>query len=68
MAIADVYDALISVRPYKAAFTADEAAQIIVEGSGSHFDPALVDIFISLCKEFASIAESERGSPESRPL
>jgi putative two-component system response regulator len=68
MAIADVYDALISARPYKAPFTPDEAAQIIVKDSGTHFDPALVDVFISLSKEFASIAESERGGPESRPL
>jgi len=45
MAIADVYDALISVRPYKQAFAHEEACQIIEDGAGSHFDAALVDIF-----------------------
>lgn len=46
MAIADVYDALISTRPYKKAFTHEEARGIIAENAGSHFDPVLVDIFI----------------------
>ena len=45
MAIADVYDALISERPYKKAFTRDESIRIIREGSGKHFDPVLVDVF-----------------------
>jgi putative two-component system response regulator len=45
MAIADVYDALTSDRPYKKAFSHEEAVRIIVEGRGTHFDPALVDIF-----------------------
>jgi putative two-component system response regulator len=45
MAIADVYDALTSERPYKKAFSHEDAAEIIREGAGSHFDPALVDIF-----------------------
>jgi putative two-component system response regulator len=45
MAIADVYDALISERPYKKAFPHEEAVRIILEGSGTHFDPALVAIF-----------------------
>ncbi|MDR3076097.1 MAG: HD domain-containing protein, partial [Synergistaceae bacterium] len=45
MAIADVYDALISSRPYKKAFPHEEAVRIITEGRGTHFDPVLVDIF-----------------------
>jgi putative two-component system response regulator len=45
MAIADVYDALISARPYKRALSALEAEEIIEAGRGSHFDPALVDMF-----------------------
>jgi putative two-component system response regulator len=45
MAIADVYDALTSVRPYKKAFPHEEAARIIVEGGGTQFDPALIGIF-----------------------
>ena len=57
MAIADVYDALISVRPYKKAFSAEESAKIIVQDSGSHFDPVLVDTFKKLEGQFASVAE-----------
>ena len=56
MAIADVYDALISVRPYKKSFSADESAQIIIEGAGKHFDPALVETFTKLKDEFAAIS------------
>jgi putative two-component system response regulator len=52
MAIADVYDALVSIRPYKKAFTHEEAVNIIVEGSEKHFDPALVRIFISVAERF----------------
>jgi len=57
MAIADVYDALISERPYKKAFTHEKACQIIEEGSGSHFDPVLVDGFIRVKEEFAKITQ-----------
>jgi putative two-component system response regulator len=56
MAIADVYDALISARPYKQPFTAEESARIIIEGSGSHFDPVLVGVFKKVRDDFAAIA------------
>jgi putative two-component system response regulator len=46
MALADVYDALVSERPYKKAFSHTEAAKIIQEGRGSQFDPALTDVFV----------------------
>lgn len=46
MALSDVYDALISKRVYKEAFTHDEAKVIILEGRGTHFDPDVVDAFI----------------------
>ena len=45
VAIADVYDALTSVRPYKDPFSHEEAVAIILDGSGSHFDPYLTSIF-----------------------
>ena len=48
MAIADVYDALISERPYKKAFTHEETVKIITEGKGTQFDPLLIDIFVSI--------------------
>jgi putative two-component system response regulator len=57
MAIADVYDALVSDRPYKKAFSHEEAAKIIVDGSGSHFDPALVDLFRRVSGQFESISD-----------
>ncbi|MDL2229906.1 response regulator [Treponema sp. OttesenSCG-928-L16] len=52
MAITDVYDALTSVRPYKKALSPDEAAQIILAGKGTHFDPVLVDLFMEEHKKF----------------
>jgi response regulator RpfG family c-di-GMP phosphodiesterase len=48
MAIADVYDALISERPYKKAFSREEAAKIIINGKGTQFDPVLIDLFIRI--------------------
>ena len=55
MAIADVYDALVSERPYKPAYTHDMAVSLIIEESGRHFDPALVGVFASSAHRFASI-------------
>lgn len=52
MAIADVYDALMSERPYKKAMTHEEAVGIIRKGSGSHFDPKIVEIFLSVAADF----------------
>jgi len=48
MAIIDVYDALISERPYKKPLSHDEAIKVIKEGKGAHFDPVLTDLFISI--------------------
>jgi putative two-component system response regulator len=52
MAVVDVYDALISERPYKKAFTHAEALDIIKSSSGSHFDPVLAELFLEYEKEF----------------
>ncbi len=57
MAVADVYDALISERVYKAAFTHEAAVEIIRDGRGSHFDPDMVDAFLTLSEEFRAIAQ-----------
>lgn len=54
MAIADVFDALISERCYKKAFSLDEAFGIIEDSAGSHFDPELARIFIGLREEIES--------------
>ncbi len=45
VSLADVYDALTSKRVYKEAFSHEKSRNIILEGSGSHFDPAVVDAF-----------------------
>ncbi|GHU66683.1 two-component system response regulator [Spirochaetia bacterium] len=52
MAIADVYDALISERSYKRALSHEEAVQIIQDGRGTQFDPQLTDIFASVSDQF----------------
>jgi putative two-component system response regulator len=52
MAIADVYDALTSVRPYKTAFAHEEAVRIITKASGTQFDPELVEIFTRAAEQF----------------
>jgi putative two-component system response regulator len=57
LAIADVYDALISNRVYKAGVSHSEAVGIIFQGRGSHFDPDMADAFIEMQDEFAAIAE-----------
>ena len=52
MAIVDVYDALVSERPYKKAFTHDEALTIIIGESGKQFDPTLIEIFSRKAEDF----------------
>jgi putative two-component system response regulator len=52
MAIVDVYDALISTRSYKSAFTHEKAVEIIKENRGSHFDPKIVDVFLEVNEIF----------------
>nr|MCR5609198.1 HD domain-containing protein [Lachnospiraceae bacterium] len=52
MAIADVFDALVSERCYKKPFTFEEAIKIIEDGAGTHFDPKLVEVFLKYKDEF----------------
>ena len=54
-AIADVFDALISKRPYKDSFPVEDALVIIREGRGSHFDPDVVDAFFNIKEDILSI-------------
>ncbi|HRK38295.1 MAG TPA: two-component system response regulator [Burkholderiaceae bacterium] len=56
MAVADVYDALISRRVYKAALPHEQAAESIVLGRGQHFDPDIVDAFVAVQDQFRHIA------------
>lgn len=57
VAIADVFDALTSVRPYKKAWTVEDAVALIREQSGRHFDPQLVECFIRRLDEINQIRE-----------
>jgi putative two-component system response regulator len=57
IAIADVYDALRSKRPYKEPFSHEKSCKIITNSSGTHFQPLMVDKFIELEKEFEKIYE-----------
>ena len=56
MALADVYDAIISQRIYKSASTHEQACSAIVKGRGTQFDPDVVDAFIDIAEEFRDIA------------
>ena len=56
MALADVFDALISRRVYKPPYPVEEAVDIILQGRGTHFDPELVDAFVEQKDEFFAIA------------
>lgn len=57
MAVADVYDALISRRIYKPAMPHEKAVSIIAEGKGNHFDPDMVDAFLEIADECKAIAD-----------
>ena len=63
MAVADVFDALISRRCYKEPFSFEKAMEIIKEGSGEHFDPELVEIFLASQDEVRAIAEANMSGP-----
>ena len=56
MAVADVYDALISRRVYKEGMSHEKAAEIMLQGKSLHFDPDVIDAFLELQEEFAEIA------------
>jgi putative two-component system response regulator len=56
LAVADVYDALVSVRPYKNAFTTAEAESIIQESANTHFDPNIVDVFLEVKDRFQEVS------------
>jgi len=58
VALADVFDALTSVRPYKSAWPLEHALEHVVQNRGKHFDPACVDAFLSRRSEVLAIASS----------
>ena len=68
VAIADVFDALTTKRPYKEPFPLDKSYRIIREGRGSHFDPEVVDAFFKAKDEILSIREKYKNDEESLPF
>ncbi len=64
MAVADVYDALTSRRIYKLPMGHDQACRIITEGSGTWFDPQVVEAFTALAADLAAISQAERTTIE----
>lgn len=63
VAIADVFDALTTERPYKKAWPVNEAVAYIREQSGKHFDPALVEVFLSQLPEILKVKERWAEKP-----
>jgi putative two-component system response regulator len=63
MAVADVYDALISKRVYKPAFTHETAIEMVRQASGEHFDPDVVDAMLMVEEQFLDIATRYSDSP-----
>lgn len=55
VAVADVFDALTSIRPYKKAWSFDDAVKLLEEEKGKHFDPKIVDLFVSNISEITKI-------------
>jgi putative two-component system response regulator len=65
MALADVYDALISKRVYKPAFSHEDSVRMILEGSGTHFDPDVAQAFQAVQEDFRQIAARYRDEESS---
>ncbi|MBC7917214.1 MAG: two-component system response regulator [Rhodoferax sp.] len=64
MAVADVYDALISRRVYKEGMPHEKAVSIIAEGRGTHFDPDMVDAFMTIADQFRAVAQEFADSDQ----
>ena len=60
MAVADVFDALVSKRSYKPGFPIDKAFDIIREGAGTHFDPNIAEVFLKADKEVRRVAQANQ--------
>lgn len=68
MALADVYDALVSERIYKHPVAHGFAVDVIQKGRGTHFDPDVVDAFIEIHEQFRRVAENFADAPEGKSL
>jgi putative two-component system response regulator len=70
MAVADVYDALVTPKSYKAALPHDQAVTTMRDGRGKHFDPDVLDAFIEIQSQFKDIAErfADRTTRQASPV
>lgn len=68
VALADVYDALSSRRPYKEPFSHEKSRGIILEGKGSHFDPRVVDAFLAQEHQFIETKDRLQSDGRLSPL
>jgi putative two-component system response regulator len=66
VAVADVFDALTSARPYRPAFSADDAAATMAAGQGAHFDPDILAIFRDSLEDVLGLREIETPAGEER--
>ena len=67
-AVADVFDALTSERPYKKAFSLEKSFDIIRESRGSHFDPDVVDAFFAVEDKIVTIKQAYQDSDDGAPM
>jgi putative two-component system response regulator len=67
MALADVFDAVISPRVYKRAMSFDEAREVVLDGRGRHFDPAVADTLLGNFATFVAIAEAYPDEGREEP-
>jgi putative two-component system response regulator len=61
MAVVDVFDALVSERSYKKAFTVDEAVEVIMNGADKHFDPLITDVFFKVKDQLREVKKNYAG-------
>jgi putative two-component system response regulator len=66
-AIADVFDALTSVRPYKKAWSIEDAVALIQRESGTSFEPVLVEKFVSILPQIVAVREKYADTPHTSP-
>lgn len=72
LAVADVFDALRSDRPYRPGFPLDRVVATIVTGAGSHFDPAIVEAFLRVTPDLDAVTAASTtgllGTPVSQAI
>lgn len=68
VAIADVFDALLSERPYKKAWPVEQAVQFLRDNAGSHFDPRLVELFVDCLPEALKVRATYADMPSAVTL